>query len=68
MDNLYNWVFHFNPYTEKWSAAKRENYTHLFSGNTDKTLSSNHIDTLIKIIRKTDGNDIKIKKMLKQYE
>lgn len=63
MNNLYNWVFHFNPYQNRWFAVKRENYGQLFSGGPD-VLKSNEISTLVSIIKRTDGDKAKINKML----
>ena len=62
---LYNWVFHYNHYTEKWSAIKRDYVGDLFSNRKSKhILSSSNINTLIELITRTDGNSAKIKDLL----
>jgi hypothetical protein len=63
--NLYDWIFRFNPYDNKWYATKRENYNELFSNNkSGDVLSSSEINTLVEIIKKTNGNSAKISKLL----
>jgi hypothetical protein len=67
-ENLYGWVFVFNPYQDVWMAAKRENYIQLFSGaekTSDDVLKSKNIMTLVELISRTDGDTIKIDKLLK---
>lgn len=64
-NNLYDWVFNYNPYTDKWRAAKRDNYTDLFSKSLEDTvLSSSRIETLVELITKTDGDRVKIEALL----
>lgn len=68
MENLYNWVFNYNPYTKLWNATKREYYALLFSAtskNSNLVLKSKDINTLIELITKTDGESNKIKKLIK---
>ena len=66
-NNLYDWVFRFNPMDQKWYATKRDNYNDLFSNiNSEHIIKSGSINTLIEIINKTDGNKTKIKKLLKK--
>lgn len=52
MENLYNYIFWFNPYTEIWYGIPKEEYINFFSGkgNYECVLSSNKIETLISII------------------
>ncbi len=53
--NLYGWLFTYNPYQNKWSCAKRDNYADMFSDRKSKQVySSTKIETLIEIITKTD--------------
>lgn len=59
-DTLYQWLFHYNHYSEKWSAFKREDYVDVFNGKK-KPLSSSNINTLIEIIGKTKGDITKLK-------
>ena len=70
---LYGWLFTYNPYTKMYYAAKRDDYFALFSSantreNDSSVLKSKEISTLEYIICKTDGDIIKIKKLLKQYK
>ncbi|GEM_PF-2527618 len=58
---LYNWVFHFNPYTGYWNAVRREDYTNLFSNQNEDVLRSKDINTLLILIRKTNGDKSKLK-------
>lgn len=59
-DNLYGWVFHYNIYTHKWRAAKREFYNDIFSENGSKNvISSGDINTLIEIICKAETSTVK---------
>lgn len=48
---LYDWVFTFNPYTEKYQAVKRDNFTDLFSKNSNR-LHANTMDKLEEKIKK----------------
>lgn len=52
MNNLYNYIFWFNPYEDMWYAVPRDQYTLYFSDRRkDKgVLKSTKIDTLIYII------------------
>ena len=63
---LYDWVFHYNHYTQKWNAVRRDYFNDLFSNrNSKKILSSSSIDTLISLITKTAGKASAINKLLK---
>ena len=62
--NLYNWVFNYNPYINKWCACKRDNYNNLFSKSSKDILKATDINVLIELINKTDGNVDKINKLL----
>jgi hypothetical protein len=65
MNNLHDWIFHYNVYTSKWEAAKRDNYTDLFSSRKENILRSSRIETLVEIIRKTNGEKKKINQLVK---
>jgi len=57
MSRLYNYVFHYNHYTELWNAIPRELYVKYWDNDElDGILKSKNISTLIEIITK----DIKI--------
>lgn len=34
-DKLYGWIFHFNPFRNKWEAVHKDNYKELFSGGSN---------------------------------
>lgn len=64
--NMYGWIFTKNTYTGKWMAAKREYINELYNNNESKhVLKSSSINTLEYLINKTDGNPIKLKKLVK---
>lgn len=54
MENLYSYVFHYNPYTKLWSAIPTVKYTEYFSGNStvQEVISSKELETLISLIGK----------------
>jgi hypothetical protein len=53
---LHDFIFHYNSYTKKWNAAKRDHYNELFSGNEGNVISSSDIKTLLSLINKYKGN------------
>lgn len=66
-ENLYGWVFVYNPYTELWNAARREDYTLLYTATSKKSpkvLRSKDVNTLIELIIKTNGEPQKVKCIL----
>lgn len=65
MKNLHNWVFNFNTYTNLWGATTRENYQALFNDRKQGVVQSKSINTLIELIGKTNGDNLKIEKLLK---
>lgn len=64
-NELYDWLFHYNHYTKIWTAFKREDINKYFNGELENALSSKKHNTLVDIIIKTDGDENKIKKLLK---
>lgn len=52
MDQLYNWVFHYNHYTKMWAAIPRERYNDYWAGDDFGIIRSSSIDTLIELTRK----------------
>lgn len=66
--NLHDWVFHFNIYTDKWGAATRDNYQSLFSDRKHGVLESSNINTLVELIERTNGDTLKIEKLVKTSE
>ena len=58
MSKLYDWVFHYNHFTELWSAIPRDVYNRYWDNDDVKgVLKSKDINTLIEMITK----EIKIK-------
>ena len=52
-EELYEYVFHFNPYNELWSAIPRDSYQQYFNNNEiDGILKSKEYTTLIALILK----------------
>lgn len=64
-DALYDWLFHYNHYTNLWTAIKRENVDKYFNGELKTPLSSRSHSTLVDIILRTGGSDKEIKKLLR---
>lgn len=66
-ENLYNWVFHYNPYTKNWNAIPRDHYLDYWDGTSqDKIIKSKSFSVLQEIILKTDGDPKLIKKLIKK--
>lgn len=63
-DELYNWLFHYNPYVKSWVAFKREDINKYFNGELQNVLTSKKQITLVEIIEKTNGDEAEIKKLL----
>ena len=55
IEALYDWLFHYNPYVEEWSAFRREDKEKYFNGELDASRyhRSSKITTLIEFISKT---------------
>jgi hypothetical protein len=52
-EELYEYVFHFNPYNELWSAIPRDSYQEYFNNHEiDGILKSKEYTTLIALILK----------------
>lgn len=49
MDNLYDYLLHFNIYTKKWNAFKREKVVDYFNGSLDKKEIISDSDQLVVI-------------------
>ena len=55
--SCYNFVFHYNPYSNLWSAIPRDLYDSFWSDyNTPGILRSSSIDTLLHLLRSTGGD------------
>lgn len=62
---LYGWVFTYNPFTSNWRACKRDVYLKLFDAPESEFIRSKDLDTLISLVIKTQGEEEKIKKLVK---
>jgi hypothetical protein len=53
-ENLYDYYFHFNIYTDEWNAVKRTDAVEYLNGTLDKNsvLKNTNINNLIKYISK----------------
>jgi hypothetical protein len=61
-DVFYNWVFHFNPYTNQWAAIPRDLYNQYWDDyELEGIIRSSKFSTLLEIIQKTEGEDIEKK-------
>ena len=66
MNKVSGWMFTYNEFTKNWQAATRENVKMLFNDvMNSRVLKSTSLDTLIDIIRRTDGDPTKLKKLIK---
>lgn len=55
MEKLYDYTFHYNHYTKKWSAIPRDKYMEYWNNqNAEGILKSSNIKTLIELIQKGD--------------
>lgn len=53
MENLYGYVFHYNHYTELWSAIPRELYLQYWTDDgLEGIIRSKEINTLIELLTK----------------
>jgi hypothetical protein len=62
-ESLYEWVFHYNHYTELWSAFQRKDYAQYFNDPSDPNLmviKSKEVKTLIDILYRINGDENKI--------
>lgn len=56
---LYDYLFHYNPYTELWTAFKREDKENYFNGDNPRKedmISCKNIQDLIRYITTTQTN------------
>ncbi len=58
LDNLYDYLFHYNSFESTWYAFKRDDKEKYFNGELNKNnlLKSKEIKTLLEVIK----NDIKL--------
>lgn len=55
LEGLNDYLFHYNPYNETWSAFKREDSNSYFNGDAaeDKVIRSSSFSTLVNYITTT---------------
>lgn len=64
-DDLYDWVFHYNPYVKIWSAIPRDQYINYWDdADLESVLRSKNHSTLVELITKTGGDKNKLKKLV----
>ena len=56
MENLFGYVFWYNPYEKIWYAIHRDTQLDFFNGNREKSIfyKSSEVSTLVEIISKDD--------------
>ena len=64
MNELHDWLFHYNPYRKTWAAVRRDDIAKYFNGELEHFLTSKKQSTLVDIILKTDGDEKAIKKLI----
>ena len=52
LERLYNWLFHYNPHTEKWTAFHRDDHSAYWNKTekTHPTFVAKEFSELIKIL------------------
>lgn len=63
-DSMYDWLFHYNHYTNLWNTFRREDVQDYFNGTLENVISSKKQSTLIEILDKTKGDLNEIEKLL----
>ena len=62
---MYNWVFHYNPFTELWCAIHRDDYNAYWDSNDCKRcLKSKNISDLKELLYKTKGDAEEVEKLV----
>lgn len=56
-EEMYDWLFHYNPYEELWYAFKRENKEKYFNGELaeKQVCKAKNVQVLIEFINKSKG-------------
>jgi len=61
---LYDWLFHYNPYTKKWAAFPKDLKNEYFINyNHPSVIRSSSINTLIELLQRTEGDTDKLEKL-----
>lgn len=64
---LYDWFFHFNPFTSQWAAVPREKHNDYWSDyHLEGVLRSSNIQTLIDILHRSKGDMKVIQELIKK--
>jgi len=50
-EHFHDYVFHYNPYTELWSAFKRDQYAKYFNGESEAVTTCRSIKDLVRYIQ-----------------
>lgn len=54
---MYDWVFHYNPFTNSWIAIPREQYNKYWNGeHTEHVLKARHLNVLVELLHKCKGD------------
>lgn len=57
MSYLYDWVLHFNPYTNLWAAVPRDVYREYWDKHDHpNVLKSSNLQTLLELLHKSKGD------------
>mgnify|MGYP000113704912 CR=1 FL=1 len=64
MENLYGWLFSFNPETGNWRDCTRDQYLDMFSKPETEFLRSDNINHLIALIMKHKGDVETLNKLI----
>jgi hypothetical protein len=53
-ETLYDWLFHYSPYTEVWTAFRREDKERYFNGELKESeyFKSSKVTTLVEFLTK----------------
>jgi hypothetical protein len=62
---MYDWMFHFNPYTKQWAAIPKDlKYEYWEDYHHPQIIRSKSINTLIELLHKTKGDVEKLEKLV----
>lgn len=62
---MYNWIFHFNPFTETWAAIHRDDYMKYWDKlDHPRCLKSKNISDLKELLYKTKGDLEEVEKLV----
>jgi hypothetical protein len=64
---MYNWVFHYNPFTELWIAIHRDDYMKYWDKlDCNRCIKSKNISDLKDLLYKTKGDVDEIEKIVNE--